>query len=173
MFKKLLIIMLLFNFGSSNNDFSKLNLNEKIFNINKYINSFKYQEDIDLYGFKDYKATLNEFIKNKGGDCEDYANAKYELYIHNGLDSNDFLMIFGYYKNQAHMVLGFKNKLLNRNWVILDNLRVRPMNIDSILREFKPIYGYNPKSLDLFSYNKETKEFVKSNKKYNYKKILK
>lgn len=172
MIKKITLFMSLFIWGYSNNDFSKLQLNEKIYQINKYINSFPYKKDEELYGFRDYKASLKEFIHNNGGDCEDYAIAKYELYIQNGLNPKDFIMIYGTYKNQAHMVLGYKNELLNKNWIVLDNLRVRPMNFDTIIKDFKPIYSYNPKSNDLYSYNTKTKSFDKLEKKYIFKKIL-
>ncbi|MCW5774599.1 MAG: transglutaminase-like cysteine peptidase, partial [Rhodospirillaceae bacterium] len=44
--------------------------------VNAYINRVPYRADIDNYGVDDYWATPREFFA-RGGDCEDYAIAKY------------------------------------------------------------------------------------------------
>ena len=40
-----------------------------------------YIDDIENYGVTEYYATLNEFFRNKGGDCEDFAIAKYNILV--------------------------------------------------------------------------------------------
>jgi predicted transglutaminase-like cysteine proteinase len=44
--------------------------------VNAYMNRFPYRTDLETYGVEDYWATPREFFA-KGGDCEDYALAKY------------------------------------------------------------------------------------------------
>ena len=44
--------------------------------VNAYLNRIPYKTDLELYGTEDYWATPREFFAN-GGDCEDYAIAKY------------------------------------------------------------------------------------------------
>lgn len=44
--------------------------------VNDYLNKIPYAADADNYGVDDYWATPREFFA-KGGDCEDYAIAKY------------------------------------------------------------------------------------------------
>lgn len=49
---------------------------DKIVGVNNFINRFRYVNDSDNYKKSDYWATPIEFI-SKGGDCEDFAIAKY------------------------------------------------------------------------------------------------
>lgn len=44
--------------------------------VNAYMNRFPYRTDLENYGVEDHWATPREFFA-KGGDCEDYAIAKY------------------------------------------------------------------------------------------------
>ncbi|HEY7610003.1 MAG TPA: transglutaminase-like cysteine peptidase [Alphaproteobacteria bacterium] len=44
--------------------------------VNDYLNRLPYRTDLENYGVEDYWATPREFFA-KGGDCEDYAIAKY------------------------------------------------------------------------------------------------
>jgi predicted transglutaminase-like cysteine proteinase len=44
--------------------------------VNAYINRVPYRADMENYGVEDYWATPHQFFA-KGGDCEDYAIAKY------------------------------------------------------------------------------------------------
>ena len=49
---------------------------DKMASVNDYINSVAYVSDSSNYGISDYWATPAEFL-SRGGDCEDYAIAKY------------------------------------------------------------------------------------------------
>lgn len=54
--------------------------------INSHINSkFRYLTDRD-----DHWLTLDEFMAQGGGDCEDFALAKYQLLLESGLPKEDF-----------------------------------------------------------------------------------
>ncbi|MBI1327745.1 MAG: hypothetical protein GC136_08905 [Alphaproteobacteria bacterium] len=56
--------------------FKGMSLREMAANVNSMMNSKRYIEDKDLWGQSDYWATPIEFMRN-GGDCEDFAIAKY------------------------------------------------------------------------------------------------
>ncbi len=49
---------------------------EQVEAVNQYMNSIKFVSDAHNYGASDYWATPIEFLA-RGGDCEDYAIAKY------------------------------------------------------------------------------------------------
>lgn len=49
---------------------------EQINGVNAFLNKIEYIEDVDNYGKTDYWATPVEFL-TRGGDCEDFAIAKY------------------------------------------------------------------------------------------------
>ena len=49
---------------------------EQLRAVNDYLNRLPYRTDLENYGAEDYWATPREFFA-KGGDCEDYAIAKY------------------------------------------------------------------------------------------------
>jgi predicted transglutaminase-like cysteine proteinase len=44
--------------------------------INQFINSFPYKDDVFTYNTENHWASPSEYIKNKGGDCEDSAMMK-------------------------------------------------------------------------------------------------
>ena len=45
--------------------------------VNRFFNQFRYREDFEQWGKKDYWATPEEFIGTQYGDCEDFVIAKY------------------------------------------------------------------------------------------------
>ena len=105
------------------NEIKKLNF------VNTWVNFIKYKRDIDLYGVRDYWATLYEFVGKNGGDCEDYTIAKYYILKELGIDPHKMKFVYVIYKNRrgklvSHMVLAYftvprpktKNDIL-----ILDN----------------------------------------------------
>ena len=56
--------------------YEHLPLQEKINKVNAYVNGFAYIEDNNNWNKSDYWATPAEFFA-RGGDCEDFAFAKY------------------------------------------------------------------------------------------------
>lgn len=97
--------------------------------VNTWVNFIKYKRDIDLYGVRDYWATLYEFVGKNGGDCEDYTIAKYYILKELGIDPHKMKFVYVIYKDRrgrkiSHMVLAYfkvprpkrKNDIL-----ILDN----------------------------------------------------
>ena len=62
--------------------------------INKFFNERPWREDAIVYRVNDYWATPVEFIRN-GGDCEEYALAKYLLLLDLGWPENALWLVFG------------------------------------------------------------------------------
>lgn len=79
---------------------------------NNFINAnFKYIEDKTLYGKSDYWATPTEFLANKGGDCEDFAIAKYATLAKNGVDKKNMrLLLVKQSDGQHHAILEVKHE---------------------------------------------------------------
>lgn len=100
---------------------------EQIEAVNHYMNQIKFVTDINNYGSNDYWATPMEFFA-KGGDCEDYAMAKYISLRALGF-SKDELRLVVVQDNVMHaphaMIVAYndgKAKILdNQNPAVLDS----------------------------------------------------
>ena len=83
--------------------------------VNRVINSYSYIPEEDE-GTKDHWKTSEEFYKDGGGDCEDFAIAKYDLLKNN----HSVAIAVGYYNDkpkQYHAVL-----LVDSSWILDSNL---------------------------------------------------
>lgn len=120
----------------------------KIKKVNHFFNStIKYENDVSLWGKKDYWASPVETIGRGKGDCEDYAIAKYFSLTSLGVDPAKLRLMYvrQLSVNQPHMVLiYFEN--LKKPPLVLDNFnkRVLPANKR---RDLKPIYSFNAQGL--------------------------
>ena len=111
--------------------------------VNNFFNKNRFIPDIQHWKKADYWATPIEFLSTKGGDCEDFAIAKYVTL--RALDIPDEKLRITYVKairlNQAHMVLTYYEspKAIP---LVLDNidLRIRPANKRT---DLKPVYSFN------------------------------
>lgn len=74
--------------------------------VNRTINNVPYHTDHTAWGEEDYWATPQEFF-HKGGDCEDFAFAKYTALKSAGIDANAMRLLFvqDMKKHIAHAVL--------------------------------------------------------------------
>jgi predicted transglutaminase-like cysteine proteinase len=120
--------------------FRNLSLDAKITAVNSYVNNFKYIEDKDNYGKTDYWATPNEFFL-RGGDCEDFAIAKYSLLKELGVPENRMRLaiVQDKIKNVPHAVLIVYS---DNGGVLLDNQIKSAKKVASVTR-YKPIYSIN------------------------------
>ena len=66
----------LVGWGAYLDDLSDEALRAQVRGVNFFVNQVRYREDSDVWGAHDYWATPREFF-GQGGDCEDYAIAKY------------------------------------------------------------------------------------------------
>ncbi|MFT7234543.1 MAG: putative transglutaminase-like cysteine proteinase [Methylophagaceae bacterium] len=117
---------------------------EKLHRVNTFFNAnIQFFDDQVLWDKKDYWATPIETLSMGGGDCEDYAIAKYFTLKQLGVDENKLRLTYvkAIELNQAHMVLTyFKNK------------RAIPLVLDNLIIEIKyatqrtdliPVYSFN------------------------------
>lgn len=77
-----------------------------IYKTNVWINKIPYVDDMSNYGVPDFWQTPDEFF-DKGGDCEDYAIAKYTALRELHVPADDMFIIIGRFtkRNIAHAVL--------------------------------------------------------------------
>jgi len=104
-------------------------INEQLNHVNSWVNTLHYASDKELYGVRDYWATLYEFVARGKGDCEDYTIAKYFILKALGVDPHRMKFAYVIYKNRrgkkiAHMVLLYfkvKHPKSRDDILILDN----------------------------------------------------
>lgn len=112
--------------------------------VNHFFNSrIDFVDDIKHWRKKDYWATPIEFIGTQGGDCEDFAIAKYFTLKAMGVSTQKMRLMYvrALEVNQAHMVLIY-SETVTEIPLVLDNLK------DKILPatkrpDLKPIYSFN------------------------------
>jgi predicted transglutaminase-like cysteine proteinase len=118
-------------------------------NVNGYFNRVKYIEDITHWGLEDYWATPIEMVGSAGGDCEDYAIAKYYLLKELGVPVERLRITYvkALKLNQAHMVLAYYESK-GAEPLILDNLdqQIRPA---SERPDLDPVYGFNDDEVEV------------------------
>lgn len=112
--------------------------------VNHFFNTkIAFVDDIDHWKKKDYWATPVEFIGTKGGDCEDFALAKYFTLKAMGVDPTKMRLMYvrALQINQAHMVLIYSEEP-SEIPLVLDN--INPKVLPATKRpDLKPIYSFN------------------------------
>lgn len=117
-----------------------LPLNQMVTRVNSMMNAKRYVADSANYGQNDYWATPVEFMK-RGGDCEDYAIAKYTALRALGVPENRLriAIVQDMQKNIPHAVLIVYT---DQGAMILDNQIKTAKRADSI-KHYKPIFSIN------------------------------
>lgn len=89
--------------------------------VNAFFNLIAQQDDRKIWGKEDYWATPLEFV-NRGGDCEDYAIAKYYALRHLGVGEEQLTLagVWNTKKGEGHGILLF---FIDDTALVLDNLR--------------------------------------------------
>ena len=113
---------------------------EQIDVVNEYMNNITYIEDCKNYARSDYWATPLEFLA-EGGDCEDYAIAKYASLRALGFSTDQLriAIVHDKIKNIAHAVLIVYT---DDGAYVLDNQNKRVLNANDVTR-YKPIFSIN------------------------------
>lgn len=113
---------------------------EIISQVNKYANQVKYVRDSLIWQTSDYWATPEQFFA-KGGDCEDYAIAKFALLKKMGFSNRDMRIVVlkDTYKNIIHSILVVS---LDGRQYILDNDIPKVVKTQEI-RQYRPIFSIN------------------------------
>lgn len=122
-------------------------VDEKIARVNLFFNALRFVPDEEHWKQVDYWATPLEFIASDGGDCEDFAIAKFFTLKALGVDGER--MRLAYVKaldlNQAHMVLIYY-PAPDREPLVLDNL-VNDILPASQRKDLQPVYSFNAEGL--------------------------
>ena len=119
----------------------KLNL------VNNFFNQIPYATDLDHWHTNDYWATPIEFLATNGGDCEDYAIAKYFTLVELGVPTEKLRItyVIDQNSNQAHMVLTYY-ETQDADPLVLDN--IKPSITYAANRDdLQPVYSFNGEGL--------------------------
>lgn len=121
-------------------NFKSLSVHAMAKNVNKLMNEKKYIVDDKNWGKSDYWATPIEFLKY-GGDCEDFAIAKYTALRALGVPENRMrlLILQDLKKNMPHAVLVVYSE---KGPMILDN-QIKEMRQADTIAHYKPIFSIN------------------------------
>ncbi len=113
---------------------------DKIYAINNYVNSFPYIRDEKSSEVRDSWATPLEFF-SRGGDCEEFAIAKYFSLIFVGFqkESLRIVVVKDVLLNVYHAVLAVK---INNRIIIMDNQIKNPTN-HIVIKHYMPLYSIN------------------------------
>lgn len=120
---------------------------EKLESVNTFINQFEFKSDIEYTGAEDYWKTPIEFVVDGGGDCEDFAIAKYFtlLLMQVPMDTLRITYVKTNRFNRAHMVLAYYPTTKSEP-LILDNLNANILPA-SKRPDLIPIYSFNGEHL--------------------------
>jgi len=120
---------------------------EKLESVNNFFNQLEFVDDRLLWGKDDYWATPQQMLIKNGGDCEDFATAKF--FTLRQLQIPDNMMRLTYVKvlrlKQPHMVLSYYREP-TADPLILDSL-VREILTASERRDLIPVYSFNGQGL--------------------------
>ncbi len=116
---------------------------EKLERVNHFFNNIPFIADTIHWGKEDYWATPVEFLASDGGDCEDFAIAKYFTLISLGVAENQLTLTYvkALRLNQAHMVLTYY-PAPGKEPLVLDNL-VDTIAPSSKRTDLLPVYSFN------------------------------
>lgn len=123
--------------------------------VNVFVNQVPWVEDQQHWGQIDYWATPAETYASHGGDCEDFAIAKYFLLKELGVPIERLRITYvrAVKINQPHMVLAYY-AIPGADPLILDNLdgRIRPA---SDRTDLVPVYSFNDEDVLILQGNRK------------------
>jgi predicted transglutaminase-like cysteine proteinase len=115
--------------------------------VNRFFNRMAFVDDAIHWQQDDYWATPVEFLASGGGDCEDFAIAKYFTLILLGVPESKLTLTYAkaLRLNQAHMVLTYYPDP-GAEPLVLDNL-VATIKPSSQRTDLLPVYSINGSGL--------------------------
>jgi len=120
---------------------------KQIENVNNFFNLLRFVDDIKLWGVSNYWATPLEFLGANGGDCEDFAIAKYFTLLELGIPDKKMriTMVKAVTLDQYHMVVAYY-ETPGSVPLILDNIngKIKPA---TQRKDLIPVYSFNGKQL--------------------------
>jgi predicted transglutaminase-like cysteine proteinase len=128
-------------------DINSKSVEDKLQQVNDFFNQVRFIDDIRHWGEMDYWATPVELLATNGGDCEDFAIAKYLTLKQLGVPTEKLRITYvkALRINQAHMVLTFYETPASEP-LVLDNLE--PEVLPASKRDdLVPVYSFNGDNL--------------------------
>ncbi len=120
---------------------------EKLTQVNAFLNQMAFVNDAKLWGQNDYWATPVEFLAVAAGDCEDFSIAKYFSLIELGIAEEKLRLVYvkALTLDQFHMVVAYY-PTPDAMPLILDNLDadIKPA---SQRKDLAPVYSFNGTNL--------------------------
>jgi predicted transglutaminase-like cysteine proteinase len=128
-------------------DAARLPKTEQMLAVNRFVNTFEYVSDKVNWGGIDYWETPQEFFY-KGGECKDYAIAKYFTLRALGWPINAMWIIVlqDMNLNATHAVLAVKH---NGKTMVLDS-QISEIVEDGRIHHYRPIFGLDEGGWVLF-----------------------
>lgn len=120
---------------------------ERLAVVNDFFNQLEFVDDLTHWGKEDYWATPQEMLVSGGGDCEDFATAKYFTLRQLNIPNEKLRLIYvkSHSLNQPHMVLGYYPEPA-ANPLILDNL-IKKILFASERTDLLPVYSFNDRGM--------------------------
>jgi predicted transglutaminase-like cysteine proteinase len=111
---------------------------EKIEKVNNLLNAVPYVDDQKRFGYHGYWAATPERFFREGGDCKDYALAKYASLKALGFSPEQLriMFVFDKIKNVAHAIL------IVNNTYVLDNQN-RDIELVTEIDQYEPLFSLN------------------------------
>ena len=108
--------------------------------VNRIVNSRPYIDDIKQFGKDDVWQYAEEFLR-RGGECKDYAVAKYRILVEAGFPERDLriVLVDDRITKAEHAVLAAR---VDGMVYILDN-QVRDVRPESYVNNYRPLYAFN------------------------------
>ena len=115
--------------------------------MNAFFNRVPWLSDQQHWGRRDYWATPLELLGTNGGDCEDYALAKYITLVIMGVDPSRLRVTYvrALKLSEPHMVLAYY-PTPDADPLLLDNLD-QQIRSASQRRDLVPVYSFNATGL--------------------------
>ena len=119
---------------------------DKLRRVNDFFNGLKFETDRRHWGQEDYWATPFETLASNGGDCEDFAIAKYFTLRQLGIPASQMRITYvkALRQNQPHMVLTFYPDAGEP--LVLDILETEMLPA-SKRPDLVPVYNFNAEGL--------------------------
>lgn len=110
---------------------------------------FNYLDDEATHGTSDYWTTLEEFLRQGGGDCEDFALAKFQVLVQGGVASNRLRLAYTVDPKTLvkHMVLLYVPGQLDQALVLDSNHPNNLIPLDSYNQDVA--FSFNAKELTI------------------------
>ena len=120
---------------------------DKVEAVNDFFNQVPYYTDIVHWKQKDYWATPIEKLATFGGDCEDYAIAKYFTLRELGVGEKKLRIMYvkALQWNEAHMVLAYYTDP-KKPPLVLDNINPKLLPANK-RKDLLPVYSFNADGL--------------------------